>query len=204
MWHEEDVSLMSCYFRISYRNLFHRLLSVTWNCHFSFSWLEMRDDQKTRSHDLFNWSLVFFLPFLTHYMFTWTLRQSNWTLRPGRTGVGATGRGVLSMSALSHGVIRVDQENSLTSLTLQDCGHILPGGKFFCQLLNVLLCDFLCCCFSVGAIREAEMWPKNTTRIRFSLWFRLLKSKSHFVQSSLFFPPPFAFLILYICCMLSF
>lgn len=34
------------------------------------------------------------------------------------------------MSALSHGVIRVDQENSLTSLTLQDCGHILPGGEF--------------------------------------------------------------------------
>ena len=49
--------------------------------------------------------------------------------RPGRTGAGSTGRGVLSMSALSHGVIRVDQENSLTSLTLQDCGHILPSGK---------------------------------------------------------------------------
>lgn len=48
--------------------------------------------------------------------------------RPGRTGIGSTGRGVLSMSALSYGVIRVDQENSLTSLTLQDCGHVLPGG----------------------------------------------------------------------------
>lgn len=34
------------------------------------------------------------------------------------------------MSALSYGVIRVDQENSLTSLTLQDCGHILPGGEW--------------------------------------------------------------------------
>jgi hypothetical protein len=45
--------------------------------------------------------------------------------------MGATGRGVLSMSALSYGVIRVDQENSLTSLTLQDCGHVLPGGQFF-------------------------------------------------------------------------
>jgi hypothetical protein len=44
--------------------------------------------------------------------------------------MGATGRGVLSMSALSYGVIRVDQENSLTSLTLQDCGHVLPGGQF--------------------------------------------------------------------------
>lgn len=48
--------------------------------------------------------------------------------RPGRTGHGATGRGVLSMAALSYGVIRVDQENSLTSLTLQDCGLIPPGS----------------------------------------------------------------------------
>ncbi|KAK4337153.1 hypothetical protein RND71_043371 [Anisodus tanguticus] len=48
--------------------------------------------------------------------------------RPGRTGIGATGRGVLSMSALSHGVIRVDQENSLTSLTLQDCGLVFICG----------------------------------------------------------------------------
>ncbi|KPM06723.1 disco-interacting protein 2-like protein [Sarcoptes scabiei] len=52
--------------------------------------------------------------------------------RPGRTGVGATGRGVLSMSALSYGVIRVDNENSLTSLTLQDCGHVLPGIGEIC------------------------------------------------------------------------
>ena len=48
--------------------------------------------------------------------------------RAGRTGVGNSGRGVLSMSALSHGVVRVDNENSLTSLTLQDAGQVLPGG----------------------------------------------------------------------------
>lgn len=48
--------------------------------------------------------------------------------RPGREGVNATGRGVLSMSGLSYGVVRVDQENSLTSLTLQDCGQVLPGA----------------------------------------------------------------------------
>ncbi|XP_022703554.1 disco-interacting protein 2-like isoform X2 [Varroa jacobsoni] len=46
--------------------------------------------------------------------------------RPGRVGAGSSGRGVLSMAALSCGVIRVDLENSLTSLTIQDCGHILP------------------------------------------------------------------------------
>ncbi|XP_073975306.1 disco-interacting protein 2 isoform X5 [Rhodnius prolixus] len=48
--------------------------------------------------------------------------------RPGRGGVNATGRGVLSMSGLSYGVVRVDQENSLTSLTLQDCGQVMPGS----------------------------------------------------------------------------
>lgn len=50
--------------------------------------------------------------------------------RPGRSSVGfsqsATGRGVLSMAALSHGVVRVDSEDSLTSLTLQDCGQVMP------------------------------------------------------------------------------
>ena len=53
--------------------------------------------------------------------------------RPGSLAVqqpGApSGRGVLSMSALSYGVIRVDHENSLTSLTLQDSGKVLPDGK---------------------------------------------------------------------------
>ncbi|XP_046808733.1 disco-interacting protein 2 isoform X2 [Lucilia cuprina] len=50
--------------------------------------------------------------------------------RPGRSSSGfnqsATGRGVLSMAALSHGVVRVDSEDSLTSLTLQDCGQVMP------------------------------------------------------------------------------
>lgn len=32
------------------------------------------------------------------------------------------------MSGLSYGVVRVDQENSLTSLTLQDVGQVLPGS----------------------------------------------------------------------------
>lgn len=52
--------------------------------------------------------------------------------RPGR-GIGfsqsATGRGVLSMAALSHGVVRVDSEDSLTSLTLQDCGQVMPNAN---------------------------------------------------------------------------
>ncbi|RWS31013.1 disco-interacting protein 2-like protein, partial [Leptotrombidium deliense] len=70
--------------------------------------------------------------------------------RPGRTGMGATGRGVLSMSALSYGVIRVDQENSLTSLTLQDCGHILPGASAAVVKINGV--PYLCKTDEVGEI----------------------------------------------------
>jgi hypothetical protein len=55
--------------------------------------------------------------------------------RPGRSGPNASGRGVLSMQGLSHGVVRVDNDDSLTSLTLQDCGQVLPGGNLFDELI---------------------------------------------------------------------
>ncbi|VDM85657.1 unnamed protein product, partial [Strongylus vulgaris] len=45
------------------------------------------------------------------------------------SGSGSSGRGILSMAALSHSVVRVDKENSLTSLTLQDAGQVIPGGS---------------------------------------------------------------------------
>lgn len=64
--------------------------------------------------------------------------------RPGRAGVNATGRGVLSMSGLSYGVVRVDTENSLTSLTLQDCGQVMPGSKLLTKAHSDL---FLCSSF---------------------------------------------------------
>ena len=51
--------------------------------------------------------------------------------RPGKSSSSATGRGILSMQGLSYGVVRVDNENSLTSLTLQDCGQVMPGGKSY-------------------------------------------------------------------------
>uniref|UniRef100_A0A3Q3WZJ9 DMAP1-binding domain-containing protein n=1 Tax=Mola mola TaxID=94237 RepID=A0A3Q3WZJ9_MOLML len=38
------------------------------------------------------------------------------------------GRGVLSMQDLSHGVIRVDSEEKLSVLTLQDVGSVMPGA----------------------------------------------------------------------------
>jgi acyl-CoA synthetase (AMP-forming)/AMP-acid ligase II len=40
------------------------------------------------------------------------------------------------MSGLSFGVVRVDQENSLTSLTLQDVGQVLPGTLVAVVRLN--------------------------------------------------------------------
>lgn len=49
--------------------------------------------------------------------------------QPGFNQTATTGRGVLSMSALSHGVVRVDSEDSLTSLTLQDCGQVMPASE---------------------------------------------------------------------------
>eukprot|EP00112_Aurelia_sp_Birch-Aquarium-sp1_P009300 Seg2051.8 transcript_id=Seg2051.8/GoldUCD/mRNA.D3Y31 product="Disco-interacting protein 2 C" protein_id=Seg2051.8/GoldUCD/D3Y31 len=49
--------------------------------------------------------------------------------RPGRADTGSSGRGILSLTGLSHGVVRVDKEGSLTALILQDCGLVVPGAK---------------------------------------------------------------------------
>lgn len=39
------------------------------------------------------------------------------------------GKAVLSMSGLSHSVIRVDTEEKLSVLTVQDVGQVMPGGN---------------------------------------------------------------------------
>lgn len=44
-------------------------------------------------------------------------------------GVPPPGKAVLSMSGLSYGVIRVDTEEKLSVLTVQDVGQVMPGGK---------------------------------------------------------------------------
>lgn len=56
--------------------------------------------------------------------------------RPGNPGTISTGRGVLSLTGLSHNVVRVDREGSLTALTLQDCGMVVPGAKVVVVKLN--------------------------------------------------------------------
>ncbi|XP_034040045.1 disco-interacting protein 2 homolog C isoform X2 [Thalassophryne amazonica] len=48
--------------------------------------------------------------------------------RPLEEGSASPGRGVLSMQGLSHGVIRVDSEEKLSVLTLQDVGSVMPGA----------------------------------------------------------------------------
>ena len=64
--------------------------------------------------------------------FEWRLYTSCYFSRPGKPGSTATGRGVLSLNGLSYGVVRVDKEGSVTSLTLQDCGTVPSGGKSDC------------------------------------------------------------------------
>ncbi|KER29186.1 hypothetical protein T265_04123 [Opisthorchis viverrini] len=54
-----------------------------------------------------------------------TLTQSNAASAAASSAV----RGVISIHSLTYGVIRVDSEDSLTSLTLQDCGQVLPGAS---------------------------------------------------------------------------
>ncbi|XP_028833612.1 disco-interacting protein 2 homolog C-like isoform X2 [Denticeps clupeoides] len=48
--------------------------------------------------------------------------------RPTEDGCKGPGRGVLSLTGLSHGVIRVDSEEKLSVLTLHDVGSLMPGA----------------------------------------------------------------------------
>lgn len=49
--------------------------------------------------------------------------------RPPDLGGPPPRKAVLSMSGLSFGVIRVDTEEKLSVLTVQDVGQVLPGGE---------------------------------------------------------------------------
>lgn len=44
-------------------------------------------------------------------------------------GAPLPARAILSMGGLSHGVIRVNTEDKNSALTVQDVGHIMPGGQ---------------------------------------------------------------------------
>ena len=49
--------------------------------------------------------------------------------RPGVPGTPLPARAILSMGGLSHGVIRVNAEDKNSALTVQDVGHVMPGGE---------------------------------------------------------------------------
>jgi len=53
------------------------------------------------------------------------------------------------MNCLSYGVIRVDTEEKLSVLTVQDVGQIMPGGrktfKIDLTVIHVTLLLYLCC-----------------------------------------------------------
>lgn len=70
--------------------------------------------------------------------------------RPGHAGNISTGRGILSLNALSYGVIRVDQESTAGSLSLQDCGLILPSS--YATVVKVNDTSALCKTDEVGEI----------------------------------------------------
>lgn len=55
------------------------------------------------------------------------------SFRPTDDSNQPPGRGVLSMHGLTYGVIRVDSEEKLSVLTVQDVGLVMPGGECGCR-----------------------------------------------------------------------
>lgn len=55
--------------------------------------------------------------------------RQNCSFRPTDDSNQPPGRGVLSMHGLTYGVIRVDSEEKLSVLTVQDVGLVMPGGE---------------------------------------------------------------------------
>ncbi|KAM6955914.1 disco-interacting protein 2 homolog A isoform 3-T3 [Lycodopsis pacificus] len=70
--------------------------------------------------------------------------------RPPEMGVPPPGKAVLSMGGLSHSVIRVDTEEKLSVLTVQDVGQVMPGA-LVC-VVRVEGTPYLCQTDEVGEI----------------------------------------------------
>uniref|UniRef100_A0A803XME8 Disco interacting protein 2 homolog A n=1 Tax=Meleagris gallopavo TaxID=9103 RepID=A0A803XME8_MELGA len=70
--------------------------------------------------------------------------------RPPELGGPPPGKAVLSMNCLSYGVIRVDTEEKLSVLTVQDVGQIMPGAKVC--VVKVDGTPYLCKADEVGEI----------------------------------------------------
>ncbi|XP_071822466.1 disco-interacting protein 2 homolog C-like isoform X2 [Apostichopus japonicus] len=94
--------------------------------------------------------------------------------RPGKTGSTASGRGVLSMAGLSYGVVRVDTDDKLTSLTLQDVGVVMPGAAMV--VVKITGKPYLCqtdeigeLCVSSEAVGSSYWGLKGKTSAIFSI-----------------------------------
>lgn len=75
-----------------------------------------------------------FLGFLHIRVFPWhhlscQSSRVRFLFRPGVPGAPLPGRAILSMNGLSYGVIRVNTEDKNSALTVQDVGHVMPGGE---------------------------------------------------------------------------
>lgn len=57
------------------------------------------------------------------------VRSNSPLCRPGVPGTPLPARAILSLGGLSHGVIRVNTEDKNSALTVQDVGHVMPGGE---------------------------------------------------------------------------
>lgn len=77
------------------------------------------------------YELCYLCPVKIYHLFLIDLLLSppSLSFRPVEDGSTPPARGVLSMQGLSHGVIRVDSEEKLSVLTLQDVGSVMPGGE---------------------------------------------------------------------------
>uniref|UniRef100_A0A5F8G8M1 Disco interacting A n=1 Tax=Monodelphis domestica TaxID=13616 RepID=A0A5F8G8M1_MONDO len=70
--------------------------------------------------------------------------------RPPDSGGPPPGKAVLSMSGLSYGVIRVDTEEKLSVLTVQDVGQVMPGANVC--VVKVEGTPYLCRTDEVGEV----------------------------------------------------
>ncbi|XP_056610543.1 disco-interacting protein 2 homolog A isoform X2 [Triplophysa dalaica] len=70
--------------------------------------------------------------------------------RPPEMSVPPPGKAVLSMSALSYGVIRVDTEEKLSVLAVQDVGQVMPGAQVC--VVRVEGTPYLCQMDEIGEI----------------------------------------------------
>lgn len=84
--------------------------------------------------------------------------------RPGVPGAPLPARAVLSMGGLSHGVIRVNTEDKNSALTVQDVGHVMPGGEnpHYKRTMLLLSTFKLFSIYLKGFTSEAEYIKENT------------------------------------------